>query len=97
VQAKIEKIGDGFGLLLPKELLDACGFGNEANVTVRDKTLVVSPGPRRAREGWAEALRAIPQEAVDRDFAELQAFRETPDEWDATDWQWPDADENEKV
>ncbi len=97
VQAKIEKIGDGFGLLLPKELLDACGFGSEANVTVRDKTLVVSPGPRRVREGWAAALARIPQEAVERDFAELQAFRETPDEWDATDWQWPDSDANEKV
>ncbi len=24
MQTKIEKIGEGFGLLLPKELLDAC-------------------------------------------------------------------------
>ena len=97
VQAKIEKVGDGFGLLLPKELLDACGFGSEATVTVQDKTLVVSPGPWRAREGWAEALRAIPQEELDRDFAELQSFRETPHEWDATEWKWPDTDANEKV
>ena len=97
VQAKIEKVGDGFGLLLPKELLDACGFGSEATVTVQDKTLVVSPGPQRAREGWAEALRAIPQEELDRDFAELQTFQEASHEWDATDWQWPDSDVNEKV
>lgn len=93
VQAKIEKVGDGFGLLLPKELLDTCGFGSEATVTVQDKTLIVSPGPRRAREGWAEALRAIPQDELDRDFAELQSLRETPHEWDATEWQWPDTDE----
>ena len=97
MQAKIEKIGDGFGLLLPKELLDACGFGSDATVTVQNKTLVVSPQPRRPREGWAEALRAIPQEELDRDFAELQAFRETPHEWDATEWQWPETNANEKV
>jgi len=97
MQAKIEKIGDGYGLLLPKELLEACGFGSVATVTLQNKTLVVSPPPRRPREGWAEALRAIPQAELDRDFAELQTFRETPHEWDATDWQWPDTDANEKV
>jgi antitoxin MazE len=97
VQAKIEKIGDTFGLLLPKELLDACGFGSEVDVMVRDKTLVVSPGPRRAREGWAEALRGISQEAVERDFTHLQTFRETPDEWDATNWHWPESEADEKI
>ncbi len=61
MQTKIEKIGDGFGLLLPKELLDACGFGSEATVTVKDKSLIVTPQSRRAREGdahgwqWPEA------------------------------------------
>ena len=90
-------MGDGFGLLLPKELLEFCGFGSEATVTVQDKTLIVSAAPRQAREGWAEALRALPQAELDRDFAELQAFRETPDEWDATQWQWPGADADEKV
>jgi antitoxin component of MazEF toxin-antitoxin module len=97
MQTKIEKIGEHFGLILPKELLEACGFGTEATVTVQDQTLVVAPGPRRSRQGWTEALRAIPQEELDRDFTALQAFRETPDEWDATEWQWPSADANEKI
>jgi len=61
VQTKIEKIGDGFGLLLPKELLEACGLGDEVTVTVQNSTLIVSPGPQKARQGWAEALQAIPQ------------------------------------
>jgi antitoxin component of MazEF toxin-antitoxin module len=97
MQAKIEKIGDGFGLLLPRELIEACGFGTEATVTVQNKTLVVSPQPRRPRKGWVEALRVIPQEQLDRDLAALQSFRETPDEWDAAEWQWPEADSHEKV
>jgi antitoxin component of MazEF toxin-antitoxin module len=97
MQAKIEKIGDGFGLILPKELLDVCGFGSEATVTVQDKSLVVSPQPRQAREGWAEALARIPQAELGRDFEELQAFREAPHEWDATEWQWPHSAADEKV
>jgi len=78
MQAKIEKIGDEFGLILPAELIQACGFGAEATVTVQDKTLVVTPAPRRPRDGWADALRNIPQEELDRDFEDLRAFRETP-------------------
>ncbi len=97
MQMKIEKIGDGFGLLLPKELLDACGFGTEATVTLRDNELVVAPTPRRPREGWEDALRAIPKGELERDFAELEAFRETPSEWDVTEWQWPEGDSHEKV
>ena len=59
MQTRIEKIGDNLGLILPKELLDSCGFGEQATVTVHNKTLVVSPSPRRAREDWDEALKNI--------------------------------------
>jgi len=97
VQAKIEKIGDGFGLLLPKELIEACGFGQEVSVTVQDKTLVVEAEERSARAGWEEAVRKIPQEAIDRDFEELREFREMPNEWDAQGWQWPKPVPDEKV
>ena len=97
MQTKIEKIGDGFGLLLPKELLEECGFGAEVTVTVQDSTLIVSPGAQKARQGWAEALRAIPQADLDRDFDELQSFRDTPDEWDATRFTWPGGGADEKI
>lgn len=97
MQAKIEKIGDGFGLILPKELLDACGFGSEATVTVQDKSLIVTPQPQRARDDWEEAISRIPQEAIDRDFEELKEFREMPNEWDERGWQWPEPGPHEKV
>ena len=97
MHAKIERIGDGFGVVLPKELLDACGFGSEANVTVQDKSLIVTPQPQPARDDWEEAIRNIPQEAIDRDFEELRDFREMPNEWDKDGWQWPGAGPHEKV
>ena len=56
MQAKIEKMGDGFGLLLPKELLDACGIGEEATVIVQNRTLIVAAQDWRPRQGWGEAL-----------------------------------------
>lgn len=56
MQAKIEKVGDGFGLLLPKKLLDACGIGQQATVIVRNRTLIVAAPDWRPRQGWDEAL-----------------------------------------
>ncbi len=96
MKARIEKIGDGVGLRIPKSLLDACGLSEEVNVTVRDKTLVVA-AKEPARADWEEAIRNIPQDALDRDFEELRDFREMPHEWDAQGWQWPQARPNEKI
>ncbi len=97
MQTKIEKIGDGFGLLLPKELLEAFGFGSEVNVTVENNTLIVTQGPKKARQGWAEALQAIPQAELDRDFVELQGFRDAPDEWASTSYTRPVGGADEKI
>jgi hypothetical protein len=47
---------------------------------VRDKSLVIGPARTGARTGWTEAIQNIPQEALDRDYKELQAFREMPEE-----------------
>ena len=97
MRAKIEKIGDQYGLMLPGDLVRACGFGAEATIIVQDKKLLVSAMPTEAREGWAEALRAIPQQELDRDYAELQSFREVPNAGDAEQWHWPDSESHEKV
>ena len=97
MQAKIQKIGDQFGLMLPGELLRSCGFDSEATVTLQNKALLVTPLPRRARAGWAEALRAIPADLLARDFEALSAFREMGEEWDAQDWRWPEIPNNETV
>jgi antitoxin component of MazEF toxin-antitoxin module len=78
-------------------LLKACGLGEDVNLAVRDKTLVITPARKAARTSWAEAIQKIPQEALDRDYAELQAFRETPEEWDAHGWQWPEGSNREEV
>ncbi len=97
MQTKIERIGEGFSLLLPTELVEECGFGGEATITVQNGTLIVSPAEQKARQGWAEALRAIPQEELDRDFDQLQTFRDAPDEWDATPFTWSVGGADEKI
>jgi antitoxin component of MazEF toxin-antitoxin module len=65
VQAKIERIGDGFGLILPKELLDACGIGEQATVIVQNRTLIVAAQDWHARQGWNEALKQAAASSAD--------------------------------
>jgi antitoxin component of MazEF toxin-antitoxin module len=65
MQAKIEKIGDAFGLLLPKELLDACGIGEKASVIVQNRTLIVAAQDWQPRQGWDEALKRAAALAAD--------------------------------
>jgi antitoxin component of MazEF toxin-antitoxin module len=86
MQAKIEKVGDGFGLILPKELLDACGIGEEATVIVQNRTLIVAAQDWRPRQGWEEALKraaaSTADEAEDEEtlahWASLPAAAESP-------------------
>ncbi len=65
MQAKIQKMGDGFVLLLPKELLDACGIGEKATVIVQNRTLIVAAQDWRPRQGWDEALKRAAASAAD--------------------------------
>lgn len=93
MQAKIQKLADGLGLVLPRELMDKYGFTDEATITAGDNCLILTPSVRRPRQEWTEALSAIPQAELERDFEELRSVRETPDEWDATGWTWPETDQ----
>ena len=67
MQTKIEKLGDGFALRLTKELLDACGIGEEATVIVQNRTLIVAAPNWRPRQGWAEALERLNASGTNED------------------------------
>lgn len=67
MQTKIQRIGDSYGLLLPKELLDACGIGEEASVIVQNRTLIVAAPDWHPREGWEEALKGWAGSVADED------------------------------
>jgi len=68
-------------------LLKQCPLGDEVDVTAQRDTLVIRPLRRQPRQGWAEALAAVPDRELKRDQAELAAFRETPHDWDLKDWE----------
>lgn len=69
-------------------LLKQCPLGEDVDVSVERDALVIRPVRRQPRQGWAEALAAVPDHELERDQADLAAFRETPHDWDHKDWEW---------
>jgi len=66
MRTSIHRIGNSQGVLIPKPLLAQLGLGREVELTVEDGALVLRKPARGAREGWADASKAL---AADRDDA----------------------------
>ena len=69
-------------------LLKQCPLGEDVDVSAERDALVIRPLRRQPRQGWTEALAAVSNHELERDCAELAAFRETPQDWDRKDWEW---------
>jgi len=72
MKVAIIPVGNSRGLRLPKAVLDACRFGDTAELTVEDGRIVLTP-IAAPRAGWAEAFLADPDTeltAEDREWLE---------------------------
>jgi antitoxin component of MazEF toxin-antitoxin module len=69
-------------------LLKQCPLGEDVDVSAERDALVIRPLRRQPRQGWAEALAVVADHELERDQADLAAFRETPHDWDPKDWEW---------
>lgn len=52
----IAQVGNSKGVRIPKAMLEACGFGAEAEIEVKRGTIVLTP-VSGVREGWREAAK----------------------------------------
>jgi antitoxin MazE len=61
MRSALRKMGNSSGVIIPRPLLDQIGAttGDELNLTVEGRRLVIEPVTRSPREGWAEEARAI--------------------------------------
>ena len=55
MKTKLVKIGNSYGVRLPKVLIDECGLKDDLNLSVRQGALVITPviAPRL---GWKQLL-----------------------------------------
>ncbi|MBQ4471701.1 MAG: AbrB/MazE/SpoVT family DNA-binding domain-containing protein [Alphaproteobacteria bacterium] len=55
MQAKLIKIGNSFGVRLPKTVIEACEFTEDLDLVVRGKSVVLT-AEKQPRAGWHEAI-----------------------------------------
>ncbi len=56
MEVKITKIGNSQGIIIPKSIIEQCGFAEKVNLEVKDNHLIVSPVADNPRKGWGKAL-----------------------------------------
>ena len=79
IRLKVTTVGNSAGVVLPKELLDACGIGEEATVIVQNRTLIVAAPHWRPRQGWDEALKGLDAAATGEDEETLVHWATLPE------------------
>jgi antitoxin MazE len=68
MMARLVRIGNSWGIRLPKPLIEEAGLSEEVEVRVRDGAVVIT-GARRPRSGWAQAARRMRARGDDPDTA----------------------------
>jgi antitoxin MazE len=82
MKVSIVRIGNSRGIRIPKSVLDQCGFGAEAEMTVKGKALVVAPA-RSVRAGWDAAFAEMARRGDDAPSAGAGSTA-----WDEAEWRW---------
>jgi len=84
MKASIIKIGNSRSIRIPKPVFKQCGFKDEVELAVLNKELVIR-SPRKPREGWEEAFKAM---AENGDDVLPLAVAEEMSTWDEAEWEW---------
>ena len=59
MRATIRKMGNSQGILIPKPILAQLGWEDEVEIEIEGDALVLRRAPKRPRDGWAEASKAV--------------------------------------
>ena len=54
---KLVKIGNSFGIRLPKAVIDACELQSDLELNIKGKSLVIS-SEKQPRAGWRESVQS---------------------------------------
>ena len=84
MEIKISNIGNSQGIIIPKAIIEQCGFKKRVNLDVKDNCLIVSPRSHNHRQGWEEAIIA----AEESDIDELLMGENLDHSWDEEEWTW---------
>jgi antitoxin MazE len=78
MRTHLRKVGNSRGVIIPVALLEACGLGDEVDLRMEGKTLVIE-ALHAPRSGWFEGFK--PE-------ADNDVMASLPVDDDSGDWEW---------
>jgi len=84
METKLIKIGNSFGVRLPKSLINQYGLKDNIEIEPTENGILIT-SKKKAREGWAEQLTTAIKQGHLPDDELLEGFT---DEFTETEWQW---------
>jgi antitoxin MazE len=82
MRAKIRKIGNSRGIILPKDILDRCNLHDEVELFVSEENKLIVQPILSKRNEWEKAFQKAKQEGV-LDKADFIANK-----FDEEEWEW---------
>jgi antitoxin MazE len=79
----IIKIGNSKGIRIPKSLLEQCGFDKEAELTIEENKIIISP-VATARQHWESKFSAMAKQGDDK----LEDDSLLDNHFDHQEWSW---------
>ena len=83
MRSDLQRIGNSKGIVIPKAILDKCGFDRQVDMRVEGNKLILTP-VGRAREGWSEAFERAVKAAPDAPLLP----GDLSEQWDSEEWTW---------
>ncbi|MDP9047434.1 MAG: AbrB/MazE/SpoVT family DNA-binding domain-containing protein [Bacteroidota bacterium] len=84
METKLIKIGNSFGIRIPKSLIQQYELSNNIEIDPVEKGILIK-SKKKARAGWREQLAKSVQEGQLPDEELLEGFT---DEFTEKEWQW---------
>ena len=81
MKINVVRIGNSFGIRIPKPFLEQCNIKNHVEVEVVDETITLKPCTGSPRAGWAAAFKSMHKHGDELVIADkIDA--------DLSEWQW---------
>lgn len=84
MKAQLIKIGNSRGVRLPKSVIEECGFGDEVEIKVSKKNLVITRS-QKPRENWENLFKDITENGNNNDDL---LMTELSNDFDREEWEW---------
>ena len=84
METKLVKIGNSFGIRIPKSLIQQYGLSTDIEIDLIESGILIK-SKKKAREGWRAQLEKAVLEGEKPDGELLEGFT---DEFTEQEWQW---------